>query len=131
MPISAKTTLYLRGVPRSVVREAKAAAAREGVTLAHWVTERISGAAKAPAPQRLPTEDLESDFAFYEEHRETFGRKYAGEYLAIVDRAVVGHDPSFEALARRVFRKYGARSVAMPLVGRTTVRVRSPRRAAG
>jgi hypothetical protein len=130
MPNPAKTTLYLRGVPRSVVREAKAAAAREGVTLAHWVTERISGA-KAATPECVPTKDLEGDFAFYEKHRDVFEQKYAEEYLAIVDRAVVDHDPSFEALARRVFRKYGARSVAMPLVGRTTVHVRSPRRATG
>jgi hypothetical protein len=128
---SPKTTLYLRGVPRAVVREAKAAAAREGVTLAQWVTSRISGGPNASMPEGARGSDLAGDFAFYEKHRAELEQKHRGEYLAIVDRAVVDHDPSFAALARRVFDKYGARSVCMPLVGRTTVRVRSPRRAAG
>jgi hypothetical protein len=128
---SPKTTLYLRGVPRGVVREAKAAAAREGVTLAQWVTARISAGPGIATPERAPERDLAGDFEFYDEHRAEFEQKYRGEYLAIVDRAVVDHDASFAALARRVFDKYGARSVCMPLVGRTTVRVRSPRRAAG
>jgi hypothetical protein len=130
MPAEAKTTLYLRGVPRAVVREAKAAAAREGVTLAQWVTARI-GATPAPAPERESGGDLGGDLAFYEEHRAELERKYPDEYLAIVDRSVVDHDVSFDALAARVFRKYGSRPVCMPRVGRSVVRVRSPRRVAG
>jgi hypothetical protein len=128
MPAEAKTTLYLRGVPRAVVREAKAAAAREGVTLAQWVTARIGA---APAPERAPSGDLTGDLAFYEEHRAELERKYPDEYLAIVDGSVVDHDASFDALGARVFRKYGARPVCMPRVGRSVVRVRSPRRVAG
>lgn len=129
MPAEAKTTLYLRGVPRTVVREAKAAAAREGVTLAQWVTARLAGA--APSPLREPAPDLTSDLAFFEEHRAELERKYPDEYLAIVERNVVDHDPSFDALGARVFRKYGARPVCMPRVGRSVVRVRSPRRVVG
>jgi hypothetical protein len=134
MPAEARTTLYLRGMPRSVVREAKAAAAREGVTLAQWVAARMGQPSAPPAPgnqAREPSGDLASDLAFYEEHRAELERKHPGEYLAIIDRAVVDHDASFEALAARVFRKHGMRPVCMPLVGRTEVRVRSPRRAAG
>jgi hypothetical protein len=131
MPAEARTTLYLRGVPRSVVREAKAAAAREGVTLAQWVTARL-GPGPAPSTlERAPSGDLAGDLAFYEEHRAELGEKHPGEYVAIIDRVVVDHDASFEALAARVFQKHGTRPVCMPLVGRAEVRVRSPRRATG
>jgi hypothetical protein len=134
MSAEARTTLYLRGMPRSVVREAKAAAAREGVTLAQWVTARLGPGAAPLAPEtqaREPSGDLAGDLAFYEAHRAELGEKYPGEYLAIIDRVVVDHDASFEALAARVFRKHGTRPVCMPLVGRAEVRVRSPRRATG
>ena len=131
MPAEAKTTLYLRGVPRSVVREAKAAAAREGVTLARWVTARIVPGGAAPAQGREESGDLAGDLAFYEAHRAELERKYPDEYVAIIERAVVDHDASFEALASRVFRKHGPNPVCMPRVGRTVARVRSPRRVAG
>lgn len=131
MPAEAKTTLYLRGVPRTVVREAKAAAAREGVTLAQWVTVRLGGASAAPPQAAGGAGELGADLAFYEEHRAELERKYPGEYLAIVEQRVVDHDASFEALGSRVFRKYGGRPVCMPRVGRSVVRVRSPRRVAG
>jgi hypothetical protein len=131
MPADAKTTLYLRGVPRAVVREAKAAAAREGVTLAQWITGRITGGSAAAVPGPEASVDLAADFAFYEAERGELERRYPGEYVAIVERAVVDHDASFEALAARVFRKHGTRPVCMPLVGRTEVRVRSPRRVVG
>ena len=131
MSADAKTTLYLRGVPRAVVREAKASAAREGVTLAQWVTARMAAGAPASVPERASSGDLTGDLAFYEQQRAELERKHAGEYVAIIDHAVVDHDPSFEALAARVFRKHGVGPVCMPLVGRATVRVRSPRRVAG
>jgi hypothetical protein len=131
MASGSSTTLYLRGVPRAVVREAKAAAAREGVTLAQWVTTRIASGTDPSVPEGVSADPLRDDLAFYDEQRVAFEQKYPGEYIAIVNRRVVDHDARFDALARRVFQKYGARPVCMPLVGRTTVRVRSPRRAAG
>jgi len=131
MPAEAKTTLYLRGVPRAVVREAKAAAAREGVTLAQWVTVRLAGAGAAPPSARGGAGELGADLAFYEAQRAKLERKYPDEYVAIVEQRVVDHDASFEALGTRVFRKYGARPVCMPRVGRSVVHVRSPRRVAG
>jgi len=131
MPAEAKTTLYLRGVPRAVVREAKAAAALEGVSLAAWVTARLAGAVAGATARKDPGGSFADDLAFYEEHRSDLDRKHPGEYLAIIDRVVVDHDASFEALATRVFRKHGARPVCMPRTGRSAVRVRSPRRAAG
>jgi len=131
MAAAEKTTLYLRGMSRSVVRAAKAAAAREGVTLAHWISSRIAPGDAPLVQEREAGQDLVSDLAFYEEHRAELERKYPDEYVALIERAVVDHDPSFEALAARVFRKHGPRPVCMPLVGRAVVRVRSPRRAAG
>jgi hypothetical protein len=132
MVASAKTTLYLRGVPRALVREAKAAAAREGVTLARWVTDRLAvatgGAGEPPAPARP---HFQSDLEWYEAHRAALEGQYGGEYVAIVDAAVVDHDADFERLATRVFAKFGSGPVCMPRVGRSLVRVRSPRRAAG
>lgn len=131
MPAAEKTTLYLRGVPRAVVREAKAAAARDGVTLAQWVTARLARAFEPRMPVPEPSDELSQDLAFFEAHRSELAHRYAGEYVAIINRDVIDHDASFEALATRVFRKHGPRPVCMPLVGRTVVRVRSPRRASG
>ena len=123
------TTLYLRGVPRPLVREAKAAAAREGQTLARWVSDKL-----ARATGRLTDDeeepDLSDDFAWYEANQARLEQKHRGKYVAIVNRAVVDHDADFEPLAHRVFAKFGPRSVCMPLVGRREVRVRSPRRVA-
>jgi hypothetical protein len=125
------TTLYLRGVPRPIVREAKAAAAREGSTLAHWVSERLARATGIEAMTSTGNaSELRADLAWYEAHQVELERKYPGKYLAIVGEAVVDHDVAFEPLARRVFAKFGQRSICMPCVGRREVRVRSPRRAA-
>jgi hypothetical protein len=128
---TAKTTLYLRGVPRAVVREAKAAAAREGVTLARWVTDRLSSASGAAPAVPAVRAELAGDLAWYEANRAALEREYAGKYVAIVEGRVVDDDTDFERLARRVLAAHGGRPVCMPLVGRSVVRVRSPRRAAG
>jgi hypothetical protein len=129
MPPSEQTTLYLRGIPREAAKEAKAAAARRGMTLAAFVTEAMTRSIAQPG-SATPSDLLEADFAWYEAHREALSRKYEGRYVAIVDRAVVDHDRDFAALAQRVFLKFGMRSVLMPKVTRTekTLRVRSPRR---
>ena len=122
------TTLYLRGVPRPLVREAKAAAARRGTTLGRWVSDQLALA--VGSSQAAPdAEGLIEDMAWYESNQSLLERTYAGEYVAIVDRAVIDHDSEFERLAQRVFERLGTRSICMPRVGRREVRVRSPRRA--
>ena len=129
MTTSDTTTLYLRGVPRPIAREAKAAAAREGITLARWVSKRLAGAKQSvAASDDEPSVSFDDDLAFFRANAPRFERKYPGEYLAIVNREVVDHDGDFEALARRVFAKFGTRSICMPRVGRSEIRVRSPRR---
>jgi hypothetical protein len=128
MASSDVTTLYLRGVSRRAAREAKAAAARAGKPLGRWVSEQIGLAAEAPVAA-TDSGSLDADLAWFEAHRSQLQRKYSGEYVAIVDQQVVDHDAQFDALATRVFARFGVRSVCMPRVARTVVHVRTPRRA--
>jgi uncharacterized protein DUF5678 len=130
---AAKKPVYLRGLPSDVVREAKAAAARRGVTLAGFVAETLARALRQP--EARPEKDAESDsglradMRWYEKNRESITREYGGEYIAVIDRKVVDHDESFEALAERVFASEGPRNIFMPLVESTKrpLRVASPR----
>lgn len=121
------TTLYLRGIPKNLVRELKARAARQGLTLTALAIAALSRASRAARPDDL--KPLEADMAWYKTHRHRLYRQYPGEYLAILDRRVEDHDPDFSALAARVFAKVGARPVFMPQAVETdrTVRLRSPR----
>jgi hypothetical protein len=66
---------------------------------------------------------------WYERNRERLVREYAGEYVAILDNAVIDHDPDFEDLAERVFAREVGRNVFMPQVvaNPRSLRVASPR----
>jgi hypothetical protein len=132
MAPSERTSLYLRGVPRDVIGEAKAQAARRGTTLARFVTEAM---VRSLAPGDVASEDgpLAADFAWYEAHRQALVRRYEGSYVAIVGGKVIDHDRDFAALAERVFARVGQRPVLMPKVAReaAVVRARSPRRGEG
>ncbi|HEY3236546.1 MAG TPA: hypothetical protein VGJ84_17645 [Polyangiaceae bacterium] len=129
------TTLYLRGIPRKVLRETKAAAAREGVTLSRWVSDLLArsigtetGRWPRPAADARVGE-LEDAKAWYESRKVQLERKYGAQYIAILGRRVLDHDTDFDRLARRVFAKIGLRPVYMPRVGEWEIRIRSPRRA--
>ena len=126
------TTLYLRGMPIHLVREAKAAAARRGTTLAALVADTLERGLLAPSEPSAPVEDaLASDMDWYAAHRSALASRYGDQYVAIVGGKVIDHDRDFGALATRVFERLGARSVFMPLVEpvERRLRVRSPRRA--
>lgn len=134
MPGAQETgTLYLRRVPRELVREAKAEAARRGMSLTAFAKEAL-----ARALGQMPEEDQEAirpirpDLEWFEANRKRLARHYRDEYVAVVDRKVVDHDPDFSALARRVFAKYGLRPIAMPKVTpeERIIHLRSPRRVA-
>jgi hypothetical protein len=99
MAASERTTLYLRGVPRRVVREAKAAAARAGRTLGRWVSERLEQAADPAPAQRPDTDAVRAAMAWYEANRRRLERKYPGEYVAIVGRRVVFGDAGIQPAA--------------------------------
>lgn len=110
-------TMYLRGVPRKLVREAKVEAARRGTTLAALVAEALDRFLGTAQGERLDANDpIAIDLAWFEANRSRLYRRYPNEYVAIMKRKVVDHDRDFSALAQRVFQRYGVRSMAMPKV---------------
>jgi hypothetical protein len=123
------STMYLRGIREEVAREAKALAAREGITLTSLVERALERETRGarPAPARLS--EIARDIEWYEQNKAALLDRLEGEYLAIVDQAVVDHDPDLEALAARVAERYGARSVYLPLCRRSrrVADARSPR----
>lgn len=54
---------------------------------------------------------FDSDLAWYQAHRAELARTYRGQYVAIINRQVVDADADFSALAKRVFARFGQRSV--------------------
>src|SRR5437762_2208677 len=106
-------TLYIRGVPDDVVRRAKAAAAREGMTLTAFVVHALVQATGSDETYGGESA-LREDMAWFDERSEELIERYRGQYVAIVDGRVADHDPSFSALAERVFAKHGPRPVFMP-----------------
>jgi hypothetical protein len=126
-----RTTLYLRGIPRRIVREAKAEAARQGSTLAALVSEALDQRLHGARAGEATSGDLEQEMTWYRTHRARLLRQYEGEFVAIADARVVDHDSDFEALARRVFARISDRPVFMPRVEAEdrVARMRSPRRA--
>lgn len=123
-------TLYLRGMPRDLVREAKAEAARRGITLTTLVKEALAQALGLEFPAAgEPADEFHRDLAWFEKNRAKLLKRYEGEYIAIIKRKVVDHDREFSALARRVYDRYGVRSICMPQVvpGDRVVNIPSPR----
>lgn len=126
----ASKAVYLRGLPPEIVREAKAEAARRGVTLAGFVTETLKRALEqVDAQPRRDGSDLKREQRWFERQRARMLREYAGQYVAILEEDVLDHDADFEALAERVFASRGARDVFMPFVSasQAPARIRSPR----
>ena len=121
------TTLYLRGIPTELVRELKARAARQGLTLTALAIYALTRAVGAEPQDDL--KPLETAMAWYEAHKSQLLRRYPGEYLAILDHRVLDHDRDFSALAARVFARVGVRPVFMPqcVADDQTVHLRSPR----
>jgi hypothetical protein len=123
-------TLYLRGLPKAVVRESKAVAARRGMTLTSYVTEILARAASVDDEAPVATDDrLAADRGWYMQNRDRLAEQHEGSYLAVVDQQVVDHDPEFAALARRVRDRFGRQPVLMPrcVSGGRAVNLPSPR----
>jgi plasmid stability protein len=108
-------TLYLRGLPESLVRQAKVAAARRGVTLTAVVTDALREAVE-PEPAREASGGLVDSMRWYEANKKRLLRRYRGQYVAIRDGKVIDADADFHALASRVFARLGGAPVFMPLV---------------
>lgn len=125
-----RTTLYLRGMPTRLVREAKAAAARRGSTLAALVSDILERSLREEDGRgEAAGGELRESMRWCERNRRKLLSRYRGEYIAVVDRAVLDHDRDFEALAARVFARPGGRPVFMPRVQEeeARARVQSPR----
>jgi hypothetical protein len=131
--------VYLRGIPSDVVREAKARAARSGITLAKFVADTLARAmdpSASDADSSFHRDEspgynkyLDVEASWFLRNRERLERQYAGEFIAIVNQRVVDHDVRFDALADRVFRLRGSRDTFMPEVKARakTLHLRSPR----
>lgn len=122
-------TLYLRGVPRQLVREAKAEAARRGMSLTAFAKEALAKALGTTAGEdEDEIQSIRPDLDWFEANRRRLAKRYRDEYIAIINRKVVDHDPDFGALAQRVFAKHGVRSIAMPKVTpeERVVNIRTP-----
>lgn len=120
-------TLYVRGVPEDVARRAKAAAAREGMTLTAFVVRAIDQAAGG-AGRHMGELSIRDDMQWFEANSGELMSRYAGEYIAIVGADVVDHDAKFGPLATRVFERFGVRPVYMPkCVANQVAKLRSPR----
>lgn len=121
----------LRGVDPEAVRLAKLEAARRGQPLGRVVGDLVRQALSSEAAANEPDDrdPLAEDTAWFEKERPRLFKKYPGEYLAIIEQRVVDHDSAFDSLSRRVFAKYGVRSILMPKVTREprVIRLRSPR----
>jgi hypothetical protein len=126
-----RKSLFLRGMPTELIRDAKAAAARRGETLTTIIAEALTRSLGVDGETQDRTDDLQGDMAWYRENRSSLLRRYRGEYVAIADATVVDHGSDFSALAARVFARFGNRSVYMPRVqaAEPMARIRSPRRA--
>lgn len=107
------TTLYLRDIPKDLVRNLKAQAALRGMTLTAFVIEILS---KAAGEDTLSTlKPIGADMAWYDAHKAALLRRYRGEHVAILNQKVIDHDENFGTLAQRVYAKVGMRPVFMHL----------------
>jgi uncharacterized protein DUF5678 len=124
-----KTTLFLRGMPVRVVREAKAAAARRGSTLAKLVADTLERSLADDDGTDTDPSDFDRSVDWFQKNRERLLAAYEDEYVAIAGARVIDHDGDFEALARRVFSQGETRVIYIPRVERRsrTLRLRSPR----
>src|ERR1041384_3785328 len=121
--------LFLRNMPPEIVREAKATAARRGETLTAFVAKALARSLSAPEEPPPEADALQRDMQWYRTHRSSLGKRYLGQYVAILDGEVVDHGRDFGPLAARVFARFGNRSVYMPRVqaDEPTAKIRSPR----
>lgn len=106
--------MYLRGIREEVAREAKAQAAREGLTLSAFVERALERQSRQPGHPTPRLSEIADDMAWFEANKVELLERYAGRVLAIVDGEVVDEDEDVDALARRVAARYDSRSVYMP-----------------
>jgi hypothetical protein len=94
------------------------------------VSDSLAQSLREEVPGKPPDHGMRENKVWYERNRRRLLARYRGEYVAVVDRAVVDHDRDFSALAARVFARHGGRPVFAPRVQESEprARLRSPRR---
>lgn len=66
---------------------------------------------------------------YFQEHKAQILEKHSGNFVAILDEAVVDHDRNFSELAKRIYEKFGYQTIYMPFVEseQRVLRIPSPR----
>ena len=115
-------TLYLRGIPRKLVREAKAEAARRGMSLTAFAREALAralgmGTTAADTSAAREPEGIEAirpDLDWFEANRKRLLRRYHGDYVAIINRKVLDHPPPPAAPPQRGVAQHGTARTRPP-----------------
>jgi Family of unknown function (DUF5678) len=100
-------------------------------TLTPIVCEALARSLGVEGDTQNRDDELQGDILWYRLNQPKLVRLYRDEYVAIVNAAVVDHGRDFNALAIRVFTRFGNRHIYMPRVqtSELAARLRSPRRA--
>ena len=74
--------------------------------------------ANAPGEGAQPADYVKFQEAkkYFQENKAQILEKYRGDFIAIVDNAVVDHAKEFSELARRIYEKFGYQTIYMPFV---------------
>lgn len=77
----------------------------------------------------MPRKELIKSLEYFQENKTEILEKYKGNFIAILDNAVVDHDKEFSELAKRVYEKFGYQTTYMPFVESEprVLRIPSPR----
>src|SRR5438876_10717411 len=118
-------------MPTSLVHEARPESARRGTPLETLITDALARGLQLRGRSGDPLDDdVELAMKWYARNRPRLVGRYNGQFVANLGRRVLDHDRDFGALAVRVFKRVGVRSIFMPRVQprEERVHVRSPRR---
>ena len=87
--------------------------------------------ANTPGEEAQPRdyEKFQEAKKYFQENRTQILEKYTGNFIAILDNAVVDHDRKFSELAKRIYEKFGYQTIYMPFVEseQRVLRIPSPR----
>src|SRR5438034_10356754 len=102
-------------MPTSLVREAKAEAARRGTTLATLIADALARGLQLRGKGGDPLDnDVELAMKWYARNRPRLVRRYNGQLVAILGRRVLDHDRHFGAPADRAVQPVGLPPASNP-----------------
>ena len=94
----------------------------------HWEDLSV-GDVPSESVQPADYPKFEEAKRYFQENKTQILEKYKGDFIAILDNAVVDHDKDFSELAKRVYEKFGYQTTYMPFVEseQRVLRIPSPR----